>query len=213
MPRFPFFDREIVAVLQPTWSGPTADPDSTRSAPQVVVSAAADRIERYLLPGEEVQTTPDGRLVLHLRKTDRAGRPRRLQELAYRSHDELSVIGYPAGLVDLGVGWAAVGRRSDRDRAQHRAAQAAEESLRQGDLLVRRHEDLTTRDRDAFRGRMAILGALDNRSWGAFVRVETPIGKEGRDEAERRLQSFAATVALGLPAVFANGSAPRAVAR
>jgi EpsI family protein len=71
-------------------------------------------------------------------------------------------------------------------------------------------KDLTTRDRDAFRGRMAILGALDNRSWGAFVRVETPIGKEGRDAAERRLQSFAANVALGLPAVFANGSQPQA---
>jgi hypothetical protein len=147
VPRLPFLGREIVAVLQPTWSGPSADPDSTRSAPQVVVSAAADRIERHLRPGEEVHTTPDGRLVLHLRRTDRAARPHRLQELAYRSREELSVIGYPTGLVDLGVGWAAVGRRADRDRARHRAAQAAEESLRQGDLLVRRHEDLTARDR------------------------------------------------------------------
>lgn len=72
-------------------------------------------------------------------------------------------------------------------------------------------EDLSTRDRDAFRGRMALRGALDNRSWGAFVRVETPIGRDGRAAAEARLQAFAARVAQGLPAVFAAaGSAPAA---
>lgn len=69
-------------------------------------------------------------------------------------------------------------------------------------------QDLATRDRDAFRSRMAMLGALDNRSWGAFVRVETTIGKDGPAAAEQRLQSFAAEVARGLPAVFALGAAP-----
>lgn len=69
-------------------------------------------------------------------------------------------------------------------------------------------KDLTTRDRNAFRGRMALLGALDNRSWGAFVRVETPIGKKGRAAAEERLQSFAADVARGLPPVFAVDARP-----
>jgi len=72
--------------------------------------------------------------------------------------------------------------------------------------------DLTTRDREAFRGRMALLGALDNRSWGAFVRVETPIGKDGLAGAEQRLQAFAAQVALGLPAVFARAGGPTAAA-
>ena len=71
-------------------------------------------------------------------------------------------------------------------------------------------QDLTTRDRDAFRGRMALLGALDNRSWGAFVRVETPIGRDGAAAAERRLQSFAADVARGLPPVFAVDGRPAA---
>lgn len=68
---------------------------------------------------------------------------------------------------------------------------------------------LATRDRDAFRRRMALRGALDNRSWGAFVRVEAPIGRDGRSAAETRLQSFAARVARDLPPVLAGAAAPR----
>lgn len=64
---------------------------------------------------------------------------------------------------------------------------------------------LSTADRDAFRSRMALSGALDNRSWGAFVRVETPIAPDGDADAERRLRDFAGRVARGLPASLAEG--------
>lgn len=67
---------------------------------------------------------------------------------------------------------------------------------------------LSTADRDAFRARMAIAGALDNRSWGAFVRVETPIGPEGEAAAEARLADFAGRVARALPPVLAAPEAP-----
>jgi EpsI family protein len=68
--------------------------------------------------------------------------------------------------------------------------------------------DLATPDRDAFRNRLALSGAIDNRSWGAFVRVETPIGPEGEAEAERRLRDFAARVSQALPSVFSRVEAP-----
>jgi EpsI family protein len=60
-------------------------------------------------------------------------------------------------------------------------------------------QGLSTSDRAEFRDRMALLGALDNRSWGAFVRVETPMAPGHEDEAERRLQEFASAVARDLP--------------
>lgn len=70
---------------------------------------------------------------------------------------------------------------------------------------------LTTTDKDAFRNRMAMAGALENRSWGAFVRVEVLIrdGNEARTAAV--LDEFAGKVARDLPAVFAaaqSGSRP-----
>lgn len=70
---------------------------------------------------------------------------------------------------------------------------------------------LTTTDKDAFRNRMAMAGALENHSWGAFVRVEMLIrdGDEGR--AAAALDEFAGRVAHGLPVVFAaaqSGSKP-----
>ena len=46
-------------------------------------------------------------------------------------------------------------------------------------------------------------GALDNRSWGAFVRVETRLGDGGEPAAAAALDDFAARVARALPGVFA----------
>ncbi len=65
-------------------------------------------------------------------------------------------------------------------------------------------DGLTTSDASRFRGRMALLGALENRSWGAFVRVEMIIGPGGREAAERALEDFATQVVAELPAVFAR---------
>ena len=65
-------------------------------------------------------------------------------------------------------------------------------------------DGLTTSDASRFRGRMALLGALENRSWGAFVRVEMIVGPEGREAAERALEDFAAQVASEMPAIFAR---------
>lgn len=65
-------------------------------------------------------------------------------------------------------------------------------------------DGLSTSDASRFRGRMALLGALENRSWGAFVRVEMIVGAAGRDAAERELEDFATQVATEMPAVFAR---------
>ena len=69
---------------------------------------------------------------------------------------------------------------------------------------------LTTADADAFRRRMAIVGALENRSWGAFVRVETLMDPGQDARAERDLADFAARVARTLPGVLAAPAAPEA---
>jgi EpsI family protein len=63
---------------------------------------------------------------------------------------------------------------------------------------------LTTADSWAFRRQMALTGALQNRSWGAFVRVETPIRDGDERAAELRLRDFGSRVAEVLPAVFAT---------
>ena len=60
-------------------------------------------------------------------------------------------------------------------------------------------QGLSTADRARVKERMALLGALDNRSWGAFVRVETPIAPGKDAEAEQRLQQFASAVARDVP--------------
>jgi EpsI family protein len=61
---------------------------------------------------------------------------------------------------------------------------------------------LSTADAQAFRGRMAVLGALDNRSWGAFVRIETPYREGDEANAEADLREFGNRVARGLPLVL-----------
>ncbi|MFN8589308.1 MAG: EpsI family protein [Candidatus Eisenbacteria bacterium] len=66
---------------------------------------------------------------------------------------------------------------------------------------------LSTSDVGAFRRRMAFSGALDNRSWGAFVRVES-VAKDGDLEGARaRVADFAARVARELPGVFERAAA------
>ena len=62
---------------------------------------------------------------------------------------------------------------------------------------------LVTADVAALRQHMALAGALDNRSWGAFVRVETRLGSGGEASATSALDDFCARVARALPGVFA----------
>jgi EpsI family protein len=64
-------------------------------------------------------------------------------------------------------------------------------------------QGLTTADAAAFRNRMALSGALENRSWGAFVRVEAQ-SEPGRDaRADSIALDFAGRVAAELPRLFA----------
>ena len=61
---------------------------------------------------------------------------------------------------------------------------------------------LVTADVGAMRRQMALTGALDNRSWGAFVRVETRLGRGGEAASSAALDDFCARVARALPGVF-----------
>jgi EpsI family protein len=63
---------------------------------------------------------------------------------------------------------------------------------------------LSTGDAGSFRSRVALLGALDNRSWGAFVRVESVLSDDGVPGASARVREFAGRVAHELPAIFAK---------
>jgi len=51
---------------------------------------------------------------------------------------------------------------------------------------------------------MALQGALDNRSWGAFVRVESVVERGDDAAAVARIRDFAGRVARELPGVFAE---------
>jgi EpsI family protein len=67
---------------------------------------------------------------------------------------------------------------------------------------------LSTTDAGQFRGRMALRGALDNRSWGAFIRVEALVTDGGEEAARRAADDFASQVAVTLPRVFAAADGP-----
>jgi len=72
--------------------------------------------------------------------------------------------------------------------------------------------DLSTTDRDVFRNRMMVSGVLENRSWGAFVRVEALIRGDSTAATGRTLDDFGVRVARELPRVFAaadSGAARR----
>jgi EpsI family protein len=64
-------------------------------------------------------------------------------------------------------------------------------------------EGLSTPDAGAFRQRMALSGALENRSWGAFVRVEALVQSTDA-AADSAAADFAGRVARELPRVFAQ---------
>ncbi len=74
-------------------------------------------------------------------------------------------------------------------------------------------EGLSTADVRAFRSRMAVTGALDNRSWGAFVRVETVAGDGDMAAASARVAEFSERVAREMPGVFAAAVKQGGVAR
>jgi EpsI family protein len=65
-------------------------------------------------------------------------------------------------------------------------------------------EGLSTGDVGAFRSRLAMLGALENRSWGTFVRVESVLREDGLEGATARAREFSGIVARELPQVFAR---------
>lgn len=69
-------------------------------------------------------------------------------------------------------------------------------------------EGLSTADPGAFRARMALRGALDNRSWGTFVRVESVLRDDGVAGATGRVREFAGLVARELPPLFARAERP-----
>ena len=125
--------REIVAVIDPVWAVPGDDiTASTRASAEVAV-AAAERLTRFLHPGEVVAGTPEGRLTLRLRHEDRAARPVRLQEMAYHAIEVLDRLDVSDGVIDLGVGWAPITRKQDPAEAEKHATAAAAESVNQRD--------------------------------------------------------------------------------
>lgn len=72
---------------------------------------------------------------------------------------------------------------------------------------------LTTMDVTSFRRQLALRGALENSSWGALVRVETPIQDGDEAAATRRLDDFSARIAAVLPATLAAAAASATAAR
>ncbi|MFC4785785.1 glycosyltransferase [Nocardioides sp. MAHUQ-72] len=125
--------REIVAVIDPVWAVPGDDVTASVRASGELVTAAAERLTRFLQPGEVVAGTPEGRLTLRLRHEDRAARPVRLQEMAYHAIEVLDRLQDRDGVIDLGVGWAPITRKQDPAQAEAHATTAAAESLNQRD--------------------------------------------------------------------------------
>ncbi len=129
--------RRIVAVIDPVWATDTDDPTDHVRAPREALERAAGLLTARLRAGELISTTPDGRLLLQLRREDRAARPVRLQEMAYFALEVLGHLVRSDAPADLGVGWAPVTRKQDTAAAARAAAAAAAESLRQRDLQPR----------------------------------------------------------------------------
>lgn len=132
--------RTIIAVLDPVWAAPGAATSTVRPTPEAV-AATVERLTPRLQPGELVAPTPDGRLRFLLRREDRAARPVRLQEMAYHAVEAFQALDQrpelDGSVIDLGVGWAPITRKQDAEAAEHHAARAASESLRQRDLQPR----------------------------------------------------------------------------
>ncbi len=126
--------REIMAVIVPAFAEPGTDMTAYTRAPRDVSAEVAESLTAHLAGDEVVSTTDDGRLVLRLRHEDRAARPVRLQEMAYHAVEALDALGFHAGVLDLGVGWAPISRKHSPDVALEYADAAARESVRQRDL-------------------------------------------------------------------------------
>lgn len=126
--------RQIMSVIVPAWAEPGADMTAYARAPRDVAHEAAGQLTPHLHPGELVTATDDGRLVLRLRHEDRGARPIRLQEMAYHAIEVFDRLGFHAGVLDLGVGWAPISRRHPVEVALEYADAAARESVRQRDL-------------------------------------------------------------------------------
>ena len=130
--------REIVAVIAPAWSEPGLTATTARRAPESVVEEAADRLVRFLQPGEVITPAADGAsLVLRLRRSDRGARPVRLQEMAYHAIEVFDHLGVDTRVLDLGVGWARVSRKQGAVEARRQAARAAADSIAQRDFQPR----------------------------------------------------------------------------
>lgn len=65
-------------------------------------------------------------------------------------------------------------------------------------------DGLNTPDADAFRARMALRGAMANRSWGAFVRVEAQVRGHDDAAADLAIHDFAVRLLPALPGVLAE---------
>ncbi len=126
--------RQIMAVMVPAWAEPGEDMTAYARAPRDVAREAAESLTSYLKGDEVVTATGDGRLVLRLRHEDRDARPVRLQEMAYHAIEVFDALGFHAGVLDLGVGWAPITRKHPPDVALGYADAAARESVRQRDL-------------------------------------------------------------------------------
>ncbi len=129
--------REIVAVIDPVWAVPGADVGTSVRAPRDVVAATAERLTRFLQPGELVSVGIEGRLIFRLRHEDRQARPVRLQEMAYHAIEAFGTVADHEGVLDLGVGWARVNRKQDPEQAEQHAIRAASESIAQRDFQPR----------------------------------------------------------------------------
>ncbi len=126
--------REIMAVVVPAWAEPGRDMTAYARAPRDVVGETAEELTKHLKGDEVVTATDDGRLVFRLRHEDRAARPVRLQEMAYHVVEAFDRLGFHAGVLDLGVGWAPITRKHEPEVALEYADAAARESVRQRDL-------------------------------------------------------------------------------
>ena len=72
---------------------------------------------------------------------------------------------------------------------------------------------LTTSDPDRFRQALAWRSLFDNRSWGAFVRIEAIVPGDDLAGTQRRVADFSGRVAHDLPAVFAAAESRRGARR
>ena len=173
--------RRIVAVIDPVWpatgdDGTGEHPTDHTRAPLPVIERAAELLTARLQSGELISATPEGRLLLQLRREDRAARPVRLQEMAYFALEVLDRLHQTGGFVDLGVGWAPITRKQDPTAATDAATEAASESLRQRDLQPRQ-DGVHVKARNP---RISWWSASRQVVWATLGSVLVPVPADGR---------------------------------